>query len=440
MSDPNNPNVKNRSTPQWGLMQREAFWAPEEGISQPFNTHPDKIKELAESKLSQAGWYYSACNAGLSWTHYANRTAFYRHQIIPRTLVDTNSRDTATTIFGKKVSAPIGFAPIGINRIYHPTGEISVAKVAQELGLPYALSSAGSYSIEDVAAANGGAKDSNDSAGRSGNIGGGIRYFQLYMSPDDEQVLSMLQRAHDNGYEALMLTTDTWQLAWRHDDIANGNYAFYHDHGAGDIALQDPVFLQRLAQSGIDPSISPKEAGKKWIDEHIWHGHAHTWSKMPWLIENWKRISGGKPFLLKGIQSVPDARRAVSDLHVDGIVVSNHAGRQVDGAIASLDALEKIVDAVGDRTVIMYDSGVRGASDVFKALALGAKFVFVGRLWVWGLGIAGERGVRHVMRALLAEFDILLNVAGYARIEDIDREAIDSLPRVACLPATPSIT
>lgn len=150
---------------------------------------------------------------------------------------------------------------------------------------------------------------------------------------------------------------------------------------------------------------------------------------MPWLMENWKRISGGKPFCIKGIQSVPDAKRAV-ELGVDGIVVSNHAGRQVDGAIASLDALENIVQAVGDKTYIMYDSGIRGASDVLKALALGAKFVFVGRLWVWGLSIMGETGVRHVMRSLLADFDILMEVGGFRNVEEMmDRSVLESYPK-----------
>lgn len=152
-------------------------------------------------------------------------------------------------------------------------------------------------------------------------------------------------------------------------------------------------------------------------------------------MEQWKRISGGKPFCLKGIQSVQDAKKSV-EYGVDGIVVSNHAGRQVDGAIASLDALEKIVAAVGDKTYIMFDSGVRGAADVFKALALGAKFVFVGRLWVWGLSIKGELGVRHVMKSLLADFDILMNVAGWQNIEQIQKEGkeyIESLPQGAGL-------
>lgn len=253
-------------------------------------------------------------------------------------LVDTNTRDTATSIFGHKVSAPIGFAPIGINRIYHPTGEISVAKVANELNLPYTLSSAGSYSIEDVAKANG---------------FGSPRFFQLYQSHDDELCVSMLERAFNNGYDACMLTTDTWQLAWRHHDVAAGNYAFYHEHGAGDIGLQDPVFQKRLREAGLDPEKDKKEVGAKWIDENIWHGKAHTWEKLPWVMREWKRISGGRPFCLKGIQSVSDAKKAV-EMGVDGIIVSNHAGRQVDGAIASLDALEAIVNAVGNDIYVSF--------------------------------------------------------------------------------------
>ncbi|KAH9897187.1 FMN-dependent dehydrogenase [Xylariomycetidae sp. FL2044] len=444
MSDPNNPNVNQRSTPQWGLMQREMFWAPNEGKHTPFNTDPGKLREKAKDTLGQSGWHYASCNAGLSWTHYANRQAFYRHQIIPRMLVDTNARDTATTIFGHNVSAPVGFAPIGINRIYHPTGELSPARVAGELGLAYVLSSAGSCSIEDVARANdeGASREGavavskkEEGGGRARKKAGGVRFYQLYWSPDDDVTLSMLKRAAESGYTALMLTTDTWQLGWRHDDIAYGNYAFYKDHGAGDLGLQDPAFRKTLEKKGLDPQKQVKEVGAEWIDKHIWHGHAFTWERLPWLMENWKRISGGKPFAIKGIQSVADAKKAV-EMGVDGIVVSNHAGRQVDGAVASLDALEKIVDAVGDKTYIMYDSGIRGGSDIFKALALGAKFVFVGRLWVYGLGSAGEEGVMHVMKGLLADFDILMNVAGYPNLKDINRDALDSMPRGCYFPST----
>jgi isopentenyl diphosphate isomerase/L-lactate dehydrogenase-like FMN-dependent dehydrogenase len=273
--------------------------------------------------------YYASSNAGQSYTHLANRQAFYRHRIIPRMLVDTNKRYMATTIFGHKVSAPIGFAPIGINKIYNPIEELPVAKVAKELKIPYCLSTVGSSPIEDVGKEN----------------GDGIRFYQLYMPHDDELTPSLLQRAHYSGFTACILTLDTWQLAWRHHYEATSNYAFYHGIGA-DLGLSDPVFQKRMKEAGIDPKTEPNEAGAMWID-NVWHGRVWTWEKLPWLMEQWSRINGGKPFCLNGIQSVSDARKAV-EMGVNGIVVSNHAGRQVDGAIASLDALEKIV--VGKQT------------------------------------------------------------------------------------------
>lgn len=405
--DTKNPNKQYRTTPEYAEYQRVNFWKSNEGQTPPFDTEPGALEDLAKRKLTEGGWFYASSNAGQSYTHTANRQSFYRHRIIPRMLVDTNKRDMRTEIFGHSVPAPIGFSPVGINKIYHPQGELPVAKVAGELGLPYCLSTAGSSPIEAVGEAN----------------GAGPRFFQLYQPHDDELCISLLQRAWDSGFDVCILTVDTWQLAWRHDDIATSNYAFYHGVGA-DMGLTDPVFRKRLAEDGIDPKKRPNEAGAKWID-NVWHGRAHSWEKMPWLMEQWRRISGGRPFCIKGIQSVADARRCV-ELGVDGIVVSNHAGRQVDGAIASLDALEQIVEAVGDKTYIMFDSGVRSASDVFKALALGARFVFVGRLWIWGLSIMGETGVRHVMKSLLAEFDILMNVAGFQSLEQIDKTAIES--------------
>jgi isopentenyl diphosphate isomerase/L-lactate dehydrogenase-like FMN-dependent dehydrogenase len=286
-----------------------------------------------------------------------------------------------------------------------------VAKVAGELNLPYCLSTAGSTAIEKVGDANGPT---------------GPRFFQLYMPHDDELTLSLLTRAWNAGFDALILTTDTWQLGWRHDDVAHSNYAFYRGIGA-DLGLTDPVFQRRCRERGIDIGQDPVAAATFWIDS-IWDGRAWSWDKIPWLQRDWKRISGGKgPFAIKGIQSVADARKAVDEYGVDGIVVSNHAGRQVDGAIASLDALENIVDAVGDRVYVMFDSGVRGASDVVKALALGARFVFVGRLWVWGLSIMGEQGVRHVMKSLLADLDILMAVGGFNSVKDFDRSMLGML-------------
>ncbi|KAJ9133439.1 FMN-dependent dehydrogenase [Pleurostoma richardsiae] len=429
MSDPSSPFIKKRDSPSWGLYQRENFWKANNGEVPPFNTHPDRLEELAKKKLTEAGWYYASSNAGLSHTHLANRQAFFRHKIVPKQLVDTNNRSTKTTIFGHEVSAPIGIAPIGINKIYHPSGELPVAKVAGELGIPYCLSTAGSYPIEEVAKANDEGRNSTTPRSASEDrekIPSGPRFYQLYMPHDDELTVSLLQRAHDSGFTACMLTTDTWQLGWRHDDVATSNYAFYRGIGA-DLGLSDPVFQKRLAERGIDPKKQSGEAGAAWIDS-IWHGRAWTWEKAAWAREKWQEISGGKPFVIKGIQRVEDAEKA-AELGFEGIVVSNHAGRQVDGAIASLDALEQIAERVGDRLVVMFDSGVRGAADVAKALALGAKFVFIGRLWIWGLSIMGEHGVRHVLRGLLADFDILMNVAGVRSVAEIDRSLLESLPK-----------
>ena len=310
---------------------------------------PDKLEAEARKHLSSGGRSYAECNAGLSWTHLGNRQSFYRHRIIPQQLVDTNDRDTTTTLFGHKCAAPFGFAPIGINKIYHPRGELPVAKVAGELGLPYGLSTAGSSSIEAVAEQNDiGALDEK-AAKIEGSDGDPIRFFQLYLPHDDELAVSLLTRAHNAGFSACILTTDTWQLGWRHDDIDASNYAFYRGIGA-DMGLTDPIFQQRLKKARIDPTQQPEEAGAMWID-NVWHGRAFSWEKMPWLIKTWKEISGGRPFLLKGIQSVGDAQKAV-DVGCDGIVVSNHAGRQVDGAIASLDALENIIKSgVGEKLV-----------------------------------------------------------------------------------------
>lgn len=230
-----------------------------------------------------------------------------------------------------------------------------------------------------------------------------------------------MTRAWGAGFDVLIFTVDTMQLGWRHNDVATSNYAFYRGIGAG-LGLSDPVFRRRCREAGIDVEKQPVEASTKWIDS-IWHGYAWSWDKVPWVMEQWRRISGGRPFVIKGIQSVSDAKKCV-EYGVDGIIVSNHAGRQVDGAIASLDALENIVNAVGDKVYVMFDSGIRGASDAVKALALGAKFVFVGRLYIWGLSIMGEEGVRHVMKSLLADLDILMAVAGFNSVDEFERDIL----------------
>jgi len=403
MADPT--DRPQRTSPNYDLYQREIFKAGSYGDLPTFSTDPDKLEQLAHEKLTERGWLYASSNAGISQTHKANRRAFEEVQIVPRMLVPTLERDISTTLFGHKIPAPICFAPIGVNKIYHPDGELAVAKVAGELGLPYCLSTAGSQSIEDVAKAN----------------GQGPRFFQLYLPHSWELAESFLRRAWNSGFDVCIMTVDTDHLAWRHGDLAQANYAFYYGIG-NELGWSDPVFQKYLASKGIDPKKDPKAAGRAWIDS-VWHGKAHSWADLPRVIKLWKDISGGRPFLIKGVQCVEDALKA-KQAGCDGVVVSNHAGRQVDGAVGSLEVLPEIVDAVGKDMTVLFDSGIRTGADVFKAIALGAHAVLVGRLWIYGLSIQGEYGVRHVMKSLLAEFDILMDVAGYASLKDVDRKAL----------------
>jgi len=392
----------------------------------PFNTEPGALESLAKERLSAGGWLYASSNAGLSETDAANRAAFRAWEINPRALVreSTNeSRSTTIEIFGRKISVPIGFAPIGLNAIYHQGAERPVAKVAGELGLAYSLSTAGSTSIEEVARSNIEGARSTPHRELLDPSYDGIRFFQLYLPHNRTIAESLLRRAAKEGYDAVLFTTDTWQLAWRHHDVANSNYAPYRGVGV-ELRLSDPAFQAYCKESlGFDPLVDRVRGSTVWIDECVWHGQSFGWDDAKWARDLWKKLSGGKPFCIKGIQNVEDARKCVEH-GFDGLVVTNHAGRQVDGAVGSLTVLPEIVDAVGSQLTVMFDSGVRGGSDVFKALALGAKLVFVGRLWVYGLSIQGEAGVRHVMRSLLADFDILMNVAGYPTIKSIDRSAL----------------
>ncbi|PSR75677.1 hypothetical protein PHLCEN_2v8968 [Hermanssonia centrifuga] len=324
-----------------------------------------------------------------------------------------------STIFGHRIPAPICFAPIGINKLYSARGELIPARIAGELGLPYCLSTAASQPIEDVAAVNDEAASVRNESnsvhhydgmrlnvkallyifnhilGLNGGNAKSPRFYQLYMGHDDDITISLLERAWKSGFDVLMLTTDTWQLGWRPTDINIANYVFYYGGTVGnELGASDPVFMRKYGKE-LD-----KDSGK-WIDSSVWHGKAHTWDKIKWLIGEWNRISGGRPFVIKGIQNVADALKAY-EVGCAGIVVTNHAGRQVDGAVGSLEVLPEISQAVGDKMTILFDSGIRTGADVFKAIALGAHAVMVGRLYVWGMSHEGDSGCRHVIKSLLA--------------------------------------
>ena len=338
----------------------------------------------------------SGARAGTGATMRANREAFDRWRIVPRMLTDSTERDLSTTVLGETLPAPVLFAPVGVQSIVHSEAERASARAAAGLGLPFVMSTASSTSIEDVAEAS----------------GKGPRWFQLYWPNDPEVCGSILARARAAGFSVLVVTLDTWSLGWRPCDLDNGYLPFLKAEGTA-VPFSDPVFCSRL---DAPPEENEAMAVLRWIS--MITGTDRDWSALPFLREHWDG-----PIVLKGIQHVDDARRA-AEAGVDGIVVSNHGGRQVDGAAASLDMLPQIAAAVGDRLEVLFDSGVRTGSDVVKALALGAKAVLVGRPYVYGLALGGEQGVRHVMRSLLADLDLTLGLSGHRGVSALGPEAL----------------
>lgn len=353
------------------------------------------LEERARETLAEEAYAYVAGGAGSEDTMRDNLEAFRRWRIVPRMLRDVSVRDHTVDLFGNTLPAPVLLAPIGVLGIVHDEGEVAVARAASSQGIPFVLSTAASNSMEDVAQA----------------AGGGPRWYQLYWPNDPELAESFLRRAEEAGYSAIAVTLDVPMLAWRPRDLQGAYLPFLRSDGIANY-LSDPVFRSRLDQS---PEDDPMAAVLRWVG--VFPHPQLTWERLAWLRERTKL-----PVLLKGVLHPHDARRAI-DAGVDGIIVSNHGGRQVDGAIAALDALPGVVEAAGE-TPVLLDSGVRTGADAVKALALGARAVLIGRPYVWGLGIAGEDGVRHVIRSILAELDLTMALSGVRSIREIDRDLL----------------
>jgi isopentenyl diphosphate isomerase/L-lactate dehydrogenase-like FMN-dependent dehydrogenase len=315
-------------------------------------------------------------------------------------LMGATVRDLARTVLGTPMPAPLLVAPMGIQEVLHPDGELATARAAASQGIPFVLSTMASRSIEDVAAAG----------------GSGPRWFQLYWPSDDQVCQSILRRAEKAGFSTLMVTVDCWTDGWRPFNLDTAYNPF--DLGVGSaIPFTDPVFLSML---NAPPGADRAAAVRRW--SALFNDVDRTWEYVEFLRQRWTG-----PIVLKGIQHPDDARRAL-DVGVDGIVVSNHGGRQVDGAVGSLDVLPDIVLAVGNRLEVLFDSGIRSGSDIFKALALGARAVLVGRPLAYGLAHSGERGVRHVLRSLLADLDLTVGLSGHRGIDDITADALHRRP------------
>lgn len=356
----------------------------------------DELEQKAKEVLKPEAYDYVAGGAGTGSTMRANLSAFEYWKIVPRMLRDVSQRDTSVEVLGVEMPVPVMIAPVGVQSIIHSDGELAVARAAASLRIPMILSTLSSYSMEQVAQA----------------MGEVPRWFQLYWSKDSDITASLVQRAEAAGYGAIVVTLDTPMLGWRDRDLQNAYLPFLQGEGLANF-FTDPVFRSQLDSP---PEEDPGSAIMRFIQ--VFGNPALTWKDLKFLRKHTQL-----PILLKGILDPLDALTAV-DEGVDGIIVSNHGGRQVDGSLAALDALSTIVGELEDGATVLFDSGVRRGADVFKAMAMGARAVLYGRPIMWGLAVNGEEGVRDVLLNLLAEIDLTLGLSGYTSFDEVDEEAL----------------
>lgn len=392
----------------------------------------ERLERAARRTMSPQGYAYVAGGAGTEETIRSNREAFERRRIVPRMLRDVSSRDTAVEILGTPFSTPFALCPIGVLDMAHRDADLAVARAAAAEGIPFVFSNQASVPMEETA----------------GAMGDAPRWFQLYWSTHDQLVESLVARAERCGCSAIVLTLDTTLLGWRIRDLDLAYLPFLRGRGIAQYT-SDPVFVEALQETLRQ---TPPQGGRITLAAigTLWElAGAYPGSRLDGLrsglaraavrrfVETYSRPSLSwddlaflrertrLPILLKGILHPADALAAVEH-GMDGIYVSNHGGRQVDGAVATMDALPGIVDTVAGRVPVLLDSGVRSGADVFRALALGAAAVGLGRPYVWGLAAGGEQGVREVIRNLRADFDLTMGLAGCASVSEIGRESLAS--------------
>jgi len=359
----------------------------------------DLLEAKAKEILAPRAYDYVAGGAGGEDTMRANREAFYRWRIVPRMLRNVSKRDLSVEVLGTRLPAPVLLGPIGVQEIVHADADVASARAAAPLGLPFVLSTMSSRTIEEVAQA-------------VDKVAASPRWFQLYWGKNPEVTASMLQRAERAGYSALVVTLDTHSLGWRERDLHHGYLPFLLGQGLANY-FSDPVFRGLLAQP---PEENPMAAIQLWGS--LFSNPALTWKDIGFLRQH-TRV----PIILKGILCAHDAVRAL-EAGVDAVIVSNHGGRQVDGGIGALEALPVVAHELKERMPVLFDSGIRRGADVLKALALGARAVLIGRLYMWGLAVAGEEGVREVLLNLVADLDLTLALSGYTCCRELDASAL----------------
>lgn len=390
-----------------------------------------RLERTARRAMSRNAYAYIRAGAGNERTMYANRAAFDQWRIVPRMLRDVSERDTSVELFGRRLRSPFLLAPIGVLELAHEDADAAVARAAYASGTPMILSNQASRPMEEVA----------DILGQTPH------WFQLYWSKSDELVESLVSRAERCRCEAIVVTLDTTLLGWRSRDLEQAYLPFLRGKGIAQYT-SDPVFTRLIGERmpppppGQQPKLNlatlrtliaataaypapflqtlrdgrGRAAVQRFIE--IYSRPSLTWEHLDTL-----RRRTDLPILLKGILDPQDATHAV-EAGMSGIVVSNHGGRQVDGSIATLEALPGIVKAVDGRIPILLDSGVRGGADAFKAIALGASAVLIGRPYVYALAIGGEAGVRELIANFDADFDLTMGLAGCRSVAEIGPETV----------------
>lgn len=357
------------------------------------------LEAAAKQKMSAEAWAYTAGAAGLETAMDANRAAFAKFPIAPRMLGGAGERNLVTEIFGAHAAAPVMSSPIGVLEMMHPEADLAVARAMARLNLPMIMSSQASTPMEEIAKAN----------------GDGPRFFQLYWGKSDAIAESFVKRAEAVGAKAIFITLDTLVLGWRPRDMDLGFLPFLKGQGIAQYT-SDPVFRAMLAQT---PEENPFAAAVQFTQ--VFSDPGLDWARIA-KIRSWTKL----PIVLKGVMRADDAARAVQE-GFDGVMVSNHGGRQVDGGIGALDALPGVVAAVAGKIPVFFDSGVRCGADIFKALALGAVAVGIGRPYAYGLALGGEAGVQTVMEYLVAELDLTMALNGCRTPAAIERRLLSPI-------------
>lgn len=354
----------------------------------------DDYAELAESKVASDAWGYVQGGSGVEWTLAENRAAFDRIAIRPRFLVDVERCDTTTSLLGSALPTPIGVAPMAYHRLVHEDGELATAEAAGETGGPFVVSIFASQPLADIA--------------KRATV---PLWQQLYWLRRRDRLAGLIHKAEDAGFSAFVLTVDLPKVARRLRDVRN------------EFTLPERVSAVNLERD-VMSTIHSGESGSSAIERHSLEqfDRTITWSDLAWLREQ-----TALPLVLKGILTAEDARLAVGH-GVDAVVVSNHGGRQLDFALSAVEALPEVVAEVDGALPVLVDGGIRSGTDVFKAVALGADAVFVGRPVLWGLGAAGAEGAAAVLRLLREELVECMTLAGRPDLAAIGPDAVTLLP------------